>query len=214
MTVSILSAAGRLCKKSGWCLTNLQLQKMAYLAHMFYMGTHDGEPLVSGSFEAWDLGPVHPDLYHAVKRHGNASVERKTLGLYSDVPSDHPGARFLDDAVTGLPGGRFVAITHWEKGHGQKTAARAFWESRFRTLTYWMNSESAKMPRSNNPSSENVYNETLLSESGGDPEQIRSLQESVPDLQSRYEKHADERRRDWNRVNQWALAANIGGLYT
>ncbi|RWO77206.1 type II toxin-antitoxin system antitoxin SocA domain-containing protein [Mesorhizobium sp.] len=66
MTLHVLSAAKHLAKQSGWSLSNLELQKILYLAHMFYLG-RTGEPLVSGHFEAWDYGPVHPDLYHRVK---------------------------------------------------------------------------------------------------------------------------------------------------
>ena len=34
---------------------------------MFYMGQNEAEPLVTGHFEAWAFGPVHPPVYHRVK---------------------------------------------------------------------------------------------------------------------------------------------------
>ena len=49
MTVPSLSAAKRLCEKSDWTLTNLHVQKLLYIAHMFYMGENGGDKLVHGS---------------------------------------------------------------------------------------------------------------------------------------------------------------------
>ena len=71
--ISAVEAARVLCEKSGWKLTNLQLQKMLYIAHMTYMGERDGEPLISGMFppfEAWEFGPVSPTAYRHVKTFG------------------------------------------------------------------------------------------------------------------------------------------------
>ena len=59
MAASILAVAKRLCERSGWSLTNLALQKLCYIAHMIHLSMHDGKPMVSGHFEAWDFGPVH-----------------------------------------------------------------------------------------------------------------------------------------------------------
>ena len=56
--------------------------------------------------------------------------------------------------------------------------------------------------------SSSVYDDGLLSERQG-ADQIEELQKQILALQEQAESHADERRRDWNRVNTWALAANI-----
>ncbi len=34
---------------------------------MFYLAQNENEPLVWGEFEAWDYGPVHPELCHKAK---------------------------------------------------------------------------------------------------------------------------------------------------
>ena len=60
MAVSALSAGKRLGKHSGWTLSNLAMQKLLYIAHMYHLGMYDATPLVTGHFEAWDYGPVHP----------------------------------------------------------------------------------------------------------------------------------------------------------
>ena len=54
--VSTFSVAKSFCNKSGWTLSNLELQKMIYLAHMFYMGKHDKhESLIGGVFLSMGL---------------------------------------------------------------------------------------------------------------------------------------------------------------
>ena len=76
MTVNVLNAAAHLIERSNQSLSNLELQKLLYLAHMFYMGRYDGEPLVHGEFEAWDYGPVHPTLYQRARTFGSNPVLR------------------------------------------------------------------------------------------------------------------------------------------
>ncbi len=93
------------------------MQKLVYIAHMLHMGMCDDKPLVFGHFEAWDFGPVHPQLYHTLKRFGNKPV---TMDVFQSVPSMGEGraAEIVDDVVEQLSDSttRLVAITHWEKG--------------------------------------------------------------------------------------------------
>lgn len=113
MTIPVLSAAKRLAKRSGWSLSNLELQKLLYLSHMFYLGRTGGEPLVPGYFEAWDYGPVHPNLYHRVKVFGADPVGN--VFHANPEPSDGPEAAILDEAYDKLGNagpGRLVNATH------------------------------------------------------------------------------------------------------
>lgn len=45
------------------------------------MGITD-HPLIQGNFEAWDQGPIHPDLYHALKFYGSDPVPQ---AFFNDV---------------------------------------------------------------------------------------------------------------------------------
>lgn len=54
-------------------LTHLQLQKIIFFAHCIFLRRHDA-PLVLNRFEAWEHGPVVPELYHALKKHGDRSI--------------------------------------------------------------------------------------------------------------------------------------------
>src|SRR6266404_573360 len=53
-------------ERIGQPLTNLALQKLLYFAHAIFL-IEQGRPLVSGYFEAWEYGPVHPAAYQAFK---------------------------------------------------------------------------------------------------------------------------------------------------
>lgn len=116
MTVNVLAAAKHMAKRSNWTLSNLQLQKLIYLAHMFHLG-RTGEPLVYGSFEAWDYGPVHPQLYHAVKMFGSGAVS-DVFPLTENIDG-RPEAAILDEAYVALGHarpGQLVNATHKKGG--------------------------------------------------------------------------------------------------
>ena len=115
MTIDALAAGKRLGEHSNWKLSNLAMQKLLYIAHMYHLGLYD-EPLVFGAFEAWDYGPVHPSLYHEVKMFGAAPVH----DVFDSVPGVEEGteSQLLDAAGDQLSKStaRLVAITHWKKG--------------------------------------------------------------------------------------------------
>jgi uncharacterized phage-associated protein len=52
--------------RTGIRLKNLALQKLLYFAHAIYL-IEEKRPLVTGYFEAWKYGPVHPTAYQAFK---------------------------------------------------------------------------------------------------------------------------------------------------
>lgn len=117
MSVSAISAAKFLCKESGWSLTNLQLQKILYLAHMIYMGRYQGRKLINEDFEAWDYGPVIPELYHLVKIFGSDPIKNIFRG-YDDIP-DGEEKDILKEALENLqnvPASRLVSATHRKGG--------------------------------------------------------------------------------------------------
>jgi uncharacterized phage-associated protein len=63
------AVANLLLKESharGQHVSNLKLQKLLFLCHALYL-VHTGRPLVRGSFEAWQYGPVHREVYDAFK---------------------------------------------------------------------------------------------------------------------------------------------------
>ena len=116
MAISALQAAKAMGEHSGWSLSNLEMQKLLYIAHMFHLGIQ-GNPLVHGNFEAWDLGPVHPVLYHKVKIFG----ARPVRNIFRSVPKLEEGTELdtLNNTVKelmNLDSAMLVNITHWPRG--------------------------------------------------------------------------------------------------
>jgi uncharacterized phage-associated protein len=63
----------RLAQEEGIQLTQMQLQKLVYLAHGYSLAI-EGEPLVEDNVEAWDYGTVFRPLWNALTQYGNAPV--------------------------------------------------------------------------------------------------------------------------------------------
>jgi uncharacterized phage-associated protein len=103
-------------------VTNLALQKLLYFAHgLFLIGYR--RPLVSGYFEAWKLGPVHPAAYQAFKSFGDRPITSKAsrqdlfTGELTAIPSptEPDVVRHVLRIMTSygrLTPGRLVEIAH------------------------------------------------------------------------------------------------------
>jgi uncharacterized phage-associated protein len=63
-----------LAAEVGQPVGHVKLQKLMYFAHGMHL-LETGEPLVSGHFEAWQYGPVHPAVYRAFKGAGARPIE-------------------------------------------------------------------------------------------------------------------------------------------
>ena len=61
-------------------LSNLALQKLLYFAHGLCL-TRYNRRLVSGYFEAWQYGPVHPTAYSAFKGAGAEVIDFRATGI-------------------------------------------------------------------------------------------------------------------------------------
>ncbi|MBY5592054.1 SocA family protein [Rhizobium leguminosarum] len=103
-------------------LTNLSLQKLLYFAHGIYL-MQTKTPLVSGYFEAWQYGPVHPSAYRAFKDAGSSAITFRATG--QDILTGQPRAITTpsDVRLIGLlqqvlnsygrmPTGRLVDLSH------------------------------------------------------------------------------------------------------
>jgi len=118
--LSALAAARHMCARSDWQLSNLKLQKMLYLAQMLHLG-QTGERLFNGGFEAWDYGPVVPEVYREVKSFGSGPIKFvmfPTLRAPSR-PADEERVKVLDEAydqLANMTAGQLVNVTHWQDG--------------------------------------------------------------------------------------------------
>jgi len=118
MPYSILQVAKTLGELSDFKHTNLELQKMSYIAEMLHLGRTDGQALTLQNFEAWDRGPVAPDLYQWAKMFGSGPV-RNIFTRVTTVPEGTPAYQAVADAY-GMMHGKspweMVAITHRKGG--------------------------------------------------------------------------------------------------
>jgi len=103
-------------------ITNLALQKLLYFGHALHL-VETRTPLVSGYFEAWQYGPVHPTAYNAFKAAGDRRItfraerqdpltgSRKPIAS-TDDPSVARLIRWVAASYGKLTPGRLVEISH------------------------------------------------------------------------------------------------------
>ncbi|MHC2521686.1 type VI toxin-antitoxin system SocA family antitoxin [Bradyrhizobium diazoefficiens] len=106
----------------GQPLTNLALQKLLYFAHAMFL-IEQGRPLVSGYFEAWEFGPVHPTAYQSFKSAGAAPINFRATKLNVVRGTREPIASAADPEIVRhvsrivqsygrMTPGRLVDISH------------------------------------------------------------------------------------------------------
>lgn len=109
-------------ERIGVGITNLALQKLLYFAHGIHLN-ETKQPLVTGYFEAWQYGPVHPTAYKAFKAAGGDVISFRAHGQdpLSGAPKpisqpDSPMVRRLLQQVLNsygkLSAGRLVDLSH------------------------------------------------------------------------------------------------------
>jgi uncharacterized phage-associated protein len=112
MAASIMQVARTLGQVANWSLSNLEMQKISYIAEMLHLG-RTGAPLIREDWQAWDYGPVQPDLYHKAKVYGTAPVRDIFMApSLSAGTSEHKAIVDAYDAMKSMNPGRMVAVTH------------------------------------------------------------------------------------------------------
>lgn len=80
MVYSIINIANKFIDLSGENhLTNMQLQKLAYIAHGFNLALRNTK-LYHEDTRAWDFGPVVPELYEKLMKYGSGKITEKING--------------------------------------------------------------------------------------------------------------------------------------
>lgn len=107
----------------GTPVTSMKLLKLTYIAHGWYLGLTQGEPLLNEGVEAWKYGPVIPSLYHTLKSNGYANVTRLQSTWGPDMQPITPQIQqptlpqFLDkiwEIYSKYDGLQLSALTHQE----------------------------------------------------------------------------------------------------
>lgn len=75
----VADAILKIAKGKGATLTPMQLVKLTYIAHGWSLGLRNRD-LFKNRIEAWQYGPVIPDLYHATKAFGRNPIPLDSIG--------------------------------------------------------------------------------------------------------------------------------------
>lgn len=103
-------------------ITNLKLQKILYFAQAYCLSKL-GKPLFDEKLEAWELGPVVPEVYRKFNRNGRSPIlikeDKSTL-----TEDDKVILKKIWDAFGGYSAGRLVDIVHahtpWKEASASK----------------------------------------------------------------------------------------------
>ena len=83
----------------GQSLTLMQLIKLVYLAHGWSLSILN-RPLVKSEVQAWQYGPVYPEVYSAFKRFGSGAITlpavSKSTGATYEASLDKDDEELLD----------------------------------------------------------------------------------------------------------------------
>jgi len=91
MSYNVIQVANWLIEKSnntdnGDLMTNLKLQKLLYYLQGYYLAVFD-KPLFDDEIEAWQYGPVVPDVYYEFNAFGKNALQ----------PTDSGTAQFTNE---------------------------------------------------------------------------------------------------------------------
>ena len=102
--VAIANALIERALDEGRGVTQMQLQKLAYLAYAWHLARTNGDRLVEEHPEAWQYGPVFPSLYRAASPYGSSPIRGLLIqksGPYQKAPRvprfDEEANRTLND---------------------------------------------------------------------------------------------------------------------
>ena len=117
MTISSIDAGKTLCELSGWSISNLQLQKLLYIANMYHRA-EEGSSLINERFEASPLGPVEPRLYHYAEGFGNNPVRNIFFMKKGakEASSEYEYLKEVIDAAGQKSNAELVSFTQWKNG--------------------------------------------------------------------------------------------------
>lgn len=125
----------KVAKEQGIQLSNLQLQKLVYIAHGYMLGWR-GVPLVKDPIEAWRYGPVISSIYHTFKEFGSDKIPTDNIDKLDSIMVEDEYAIKCIEGVLRLYGNdapeNLVAATHqpntpWhEQWEGKRGKHRMF----------------------------------------------------------------------------------------
>lgn len=105
-----------LARRDSKRLTNMQLQKLVFIAHGYSLALL-GRPLTYNNVHAWQFGPVIPKLYKKLQKYGNGEVT-DLLSVTEDdraIKGDEQAILLIESiwgAYGNMTGGQLSNLTH------------------------------------------------------------------------------------------------------
>ncbi len=93
-------------------IDNLKLQKLLFYCQAVSLVIND-KPIFNNRIEAWDYGPVVPEVYYKY-RNGDIEIE-KSEGLVKVEDDDLKMTDLALDHYGSMTGGKLIQLTHSEK---------------------------------------------------------------------------------------------------
>lgn len=112
---AIANAFIKIAQEQERWLTNMQLQKLVFIANGYHLAIYD-EPLYYHNSHAWQWGPVIPKLYKSLQKYGSSIVD-DYLEAGDIVPEDSKEAKIIKavfDNYGQYTGGQLSVLTHQE----------------------------------------------------------------------------------------------------
>ncbi len=122
---AVANAFIKLAKQERTRLTNLQLQKLVYIAHGYSLALLS-QPLFRDKVFAWQFGPVVPPLYEELKQYGSGEVKRPLFTETPPIEEESPGWKVIRgvwNSYGKFSGPQLSALTHkpntpWDETRG------------------------------------------------------------------------------------------------
>lgn len=113
--ITIADTLLKIAKRDGKSLTPMQLVKLVYIAYGWFFAIFDRK-LFNNRIEAWQYGPVIPDLYHETKIYGRSPIPLHDIGEPNDILIlEEDVKEFLEKifkAYDGMDGIQLSSLTH------------------------------------------------------------------------------------------------------
>lgn len=99
------------CESKGKPISNLKLQKILYFVQAEFLVAR-GVPCFENKIEAWDYGPVVPDVYHEYKIFGSNAIFSFSNMTLEILPQDKRTINIMVDECNRYSSTDLVDITH------------------------------------------------------------------------------------------------------
>ena len=93
--LTVADAILKIAKAKNKPLTPMQVVKLVYIAHGWSLGLRNKE-LFKNQIQAWQYGPVIPDLYHTTKSYGRNPIPFSAIGDPNKVGVTTEDRAFLE----------------------------------------------------------------------------------------------------------------------